>query len=450
MRIPTIQPHPPNWRCARSIADAACLAALALALPATATADPWPLDRVLEAVRRADPGVEAARQGASAERLEKKGAMTSLSPRLTLQAEALRSDDPALLFSERLRQGRFTEADFALGALNRPSVRSSLDWGLVLEQPIFNGGSELTAPALAAQHRRAADAAGAARVADRLLIAVERYVEALRATNALAADSFAEVAAMEHLRASVERFRLGQVAELDTLRAAARWAEARASMADASATCEAGLRRLSSLTGAPVGAGDLVPPPSPLDGATSPAPAERGEIRAARALAAAGRIEARRAGLSLLPSLNGRLGVRYYRPVEEGPDVRRWTGSIVMEFPLWDGTARARAWKAARARARQAAAEADLIERDLNAEADAARREITTARERVEALRAANVAREEALRLSARRYRAGLLTLGELLSADSEAARSRHEQVDADARVSLAAYRYLHAIGGLQ
>jgi len=55
-------------------------------------------------------------------------------PRLALDGGWTRSDDPALLFSQKLQQGRFTTDDFALSELNDPSPSNAWNGGVVVEQ----------------------------------------------------------------------------------------------------------------------------------------------------------------------------------------------------------------------------------------------------------------------------------------------------------------------------
>lgn len=426
------------------------------AVQAAAAADAWTLERVLDIARTQAPAIVAARAAGDAGRADARAAFSALSPRLSLEANAVRTDDPAILFTEKLWQGRFTTADFALDELNNPAAQSALDARLVLDVPIWNGGAEITAPSAARQMRAASSGLEDAAVAHSLLGAVETFVGVARARGEHAADSVALAAADEARRAAVELYRQDQVPQADTLRAAARWGEARIAWLDSSKRLAVSLARLSRLVGEEVRAADVVSA-GDGDGAgdgddsvRAGSAHERGELRAAGARARLLAIESRRAGLRLLPSLNSRASMSYYRPWDDGDAERRWTAGIAMSLPLWDGTRRAAEWKAARSRAAAAAAERDALERDLAVAAESARGDLAIARERRDVARAAHAAAEEALRLARGRYHAGLLPIGELLFADAEAARARHNDVNAASEVVLARYRYLHAIGELR
>jgi outer membrane protein len=446
------QPRPAHRIIPKAIVLAVGVAAWTV-LPQPLQAEPWTIQRVLRAVRLGDPGITAARSAGRAGRADGAAGASALSPRVTLDAGATRSDDPGLLFSQKLWQGRFTAQDFALPSFNKPPARSAWNWGVTVEQPLWNGGSEVTAPRLAAQRRRAATGMERARVADRLLYAVETFSNSVRARDALAADSTALAAALEQRRAAVERFRLGQVPELDTLRATARWAEARATWLTARKDLLLALARLSQLVGEGVAVTDLggIPDPAAIaeDAGAGTGP-ERGDLEAARARARALGIESTRATLLLLPSLNARLDYRDYRDPDSGEGDRRFLAALSVSLPIWDGLERIEKRRAARARAEEARAQAELLRRAVDLEIEDARSEASISLERRDAARIQRAASEEALRLALARYRAGLLPQTDLLAADADAARARLNGVSAEIDAVIAQYRYRHATGVLE
>lgn len=445
-------PRPARRIIPKAIALAAGVAVWAV-LPQPLQAEPWTIERVLTAARLGDPGITAARSAGRAGRADGASDASALSPRVTLDAGATRSDDPALLFSQKLWQGRFAAEDFALPSLNRPPARSAWNWGVTVEQPLWNGGTEVTAPRLAAQRRRAATGMERARVADRLLYAVETFSNSVRARDALAADSTALGSALQQRRAAVERFRLGQVPELDTLRATARWAEARATWLTARKDLLLALARLSQLVGEEVAVTDLggIPDPAALaEGAGTATGSVRGDLDAAHARARALGIEATRATLLLLPSLNAKLDYRDYRDPDSGEGDGRFLAALSVSLPIWDGLERIEKRRAARARAEEARAQAELLRRAVDLEIEDARSEASISLERRDAARMQRAASEEALRLALARYRAGLLPQTDLLAAEADAARARLNGVNAEIDAVIAQYRYRHATGVLE
>jgi outer membrane protein len=420
-----------------------------------ASAQTWTLDRVLEAARRSDPGIAAARSAGKAGRAVAAAGWSTLSPRIGVDAGWTRSDDPALLFSQKLWQGRFTAADFALPALNDPAPRNAWSWGVTAEQPLWNGGAEITAPALAAHRGRAATASARAATADRLLEAASLFVEAARARNGLDADSVSLAAAEEARRAAAERFGRGQVPELDTLRATTRWAEARVALLGSENRLRLALARLEIVVGASVPLPALGPLPDPVGlhrgaAAERPEPRRRAEYIAAREEASALGIEATRASLALLPSLNARADLRHYEDPETGESERRFFVGVTASLPVWDGLRRVQDRRAAKARADEAAARAELLLLSIGAATQDAAMESDISLLRREAALLAASSAAEALRLAQGRYRAGLLSQSDLLAVDADAARARHAGVDAEADAVLAQVRLLHARGVLE
>ena len=87
-----------------------------------------------------------------------------------------------------------------------------------LSQPLWNEGREVTSPSLSKNLQQAADAGEMAALSDRILTAVAVYVDAVRARQAVEADSVGLAAARLFHTAAVDRYRQGLVPELDTLR----------------------------------------------------------------------------------------------------------------------------------------------------------------------------------------------------------------------------------------
>jgi outer membrane protein len=456
------------------------LAILALALGAgLAAAAPWPLDRVIGAVRERDPGVRSVEAEGEAGRAEAAQGWAKLLPRVNASVGLTRGDDPAALFSQKLWQGRFTADDFALDRLNDPPPTSALQWGITADQPIWNGGREWLAIGQMGRQRRAAAAMERAGTSDRLLAAVEAWVAAVGAGQELASARTALESAGSLRGAAVERLRMGQVSEVDTLRAAARLAEARGNLLAASSHVEVALARLSRMVGERIEASDLPtggdttrvarqegvtvaasfepadwaaaagPETSVPSGLDRP-PGARPELLAAREAAASAASESRQAAMALLPSLHSRFAVTQYRPALGGGWESRWMVAVAAEMPLFDGAERWNAWRAARARARTAEADARRLELDLATDLDAARAEAAVAAERAGAARAGRVAADESSRLAGARYRAGLLPLTDVLAADAEATAARAAEIQATSGVTLARYRLLHARGELK
>jgi outer membrane protein TolC len=311
---------------------------------------------------------------------------------------------------------------------------------------------------MASHAKGEARATAQAALADALLDAVRRYVAYISARERVAADSVRLAAVRSAHAAAVERNLRGQIPNLDTLRTFAREAEGRERWLLSVRDLDLARRRLADVIGVAPADGDI-PSPAPADpdafllpeGAAADSEVVPPELGAARERANRLGLEADRASHRLLPSLNGRASVSYYRDPEAGGEAeRRWFAGLALDWPLFDGTQRWNEKKAASARADGARAELEGIRRELDAREEAARRDLEIAGPRRDAARAARQASDEALRLAVARYRAGLLPLDDLLAVDAEAAAARERHIEREADVELAGYTYLHATGRLK
>jgi outer membrane protein TolC len=82
--------------------------------------EPLTLRDAIQIALRQSPDVDAARAGVDEAKANASLARTQYVPQVNLAEDMSRGDDPVYVFGTRLRQQRFTQADFALPALNNP------------------------------------------------------------------------------------------------------------------------------------------------------------------------------------------------------------------------------------------------------------------------------------------------------------------------------------------
>src|SRR5208337_602099 len=104
-------------------------------LPAGVLAQaPLTLREAIQVALKQSPEVEAARAEGDEAKANASLARTQYLPQVSFTEDMSRGDDPVYVFGTRLRQQRFTQADFALAALNTPdpignfSTRISGGW----------------------------------------------------------------------------------------------------------------------------------------------------------------------------------------------------------------------------------------------------------------------------------------------------------------------------------
>ena len=98
-----------------------CLALLFCASDmATIAEEPLTLGQAVEQALEHNPEAAVARADGQEARAASSLARTQLLPKLNFTEDISRGDDPVYAFGTRLRQRQFTQADFALNALNSP------------------------------------------------------------------------------------------------------------------------------------------------------------------------------------------------------------------------------------------------------------------------------------------------------------------------------------------
>ena len=101
---------------------------------ASAAQEPLALRQAVNQALGQSPQAEMARADRQGAKSSAAMARSQLLPQLNFTEEISRGDDPVYAFGTRLRQREFTQADFALNALNRPqpignfSARFSGSW----------------------------------------------------------------------------------------------------------------------------------------------------------------------------------------------------------------------------------------------------------------------------------------------------------------------------------
>jgi len=396
------------------------LAALALVAPAAA-AD-LPLEAAVRAAWQRHLGLAAADAQVAAARADAAAAGAAAFPTLSVQARAVRTDEPVAAFGLRLDQGRIAMQDFVPARLNDPPALSAVGAGVTLTQPIYAGGR------ISAGHRAlgaAADAEAASRerrAQELALGVVEAYFGAQVAAEGLGYADDLLVQARETERFVQSRNRQGLALDSDVARATAFRASAEAERAAAAQRVETARSALVLLAGDDVASSPLSTsvdaPPPPL-----PAAGDRPDVRAARLRSDAARAGVDAARGALLPELAAQASLETLRTPELDSGTSWYTIGVVARWQV--GVADASRLSAARARARAADAALGWLERESRRDAEEARRAVETAAVRARSAEEAVAASESARTLRLARHRQGLLPLTDVLDAESGLAGAR-------------------------
>lgn len=414
--------------------------------PLVAQESPVSLEEARRMAAQTHPDVLVAQARAEAALRQWDASRAYRLPTVGAEFDALRTNDPVAAFGSRLRQGRFTEADFAPDRLNRPDALGDWGAGVGVEWAPLDGGA--TSAARAAEALAEAAGLGSEWVARAAAFRAElHYLESVGAESRLAAAEASAGSARENLRVMERRVEEGLATQADLLQARAASENARAQVIRAERQIRDARERLGLALGWERG---RIPVPVEQDITSLPIVGSRdsgsGLLRRPDLQASGARLEAsalrvQEAQRARLPSMEGfaRVGSHAKGPFA-GPETN-WMVGLRVRVPLYTGgalTDRIRALDAERVAAER---EHDFRIREAEVEMSEAVRALDSAHEAMDVAVAAARASGEAARLMRRRYEEELVTAGNLLAVEARAAQDAAREVDAGVHRAMAVAR---------
>jgi outer membrane protein len=403
------------------------LAGIVCLLGQALVAEPLSVQEAARLAVKQHPAAEAAEarvRGAGA-RVEQ--ARTGYLPRLGYQESWQASNNPVFVFSTLLTQRRFTEANFAIDALNRPDAIHNFQSQVGAEQMLFDGG----------QTRRAVQSArlgvGMAREQKALtemeLVAraSRAYYDALLAEEALKVAEGSQSSAEADLRRAESRREAGMATDADVLSVRVHLAAVMEQIIVRRSERDVARAALNEALGRPLDAAvELTTGLQPVAKA-----AESDEERTRRAVAS--RPEVKQAGLAVemsqtqaasarsayLPQVSARLAGEANR----GQFVKQYGGNWFAGVSLrWNisslYTSKAAIQEAVEAE-RASAAQKRQLESGIALQVRAAAAKLQAARERTATAEASVAQAAESVRITRDRYENGLATMTDLLRNES-------------------------------
>ncbi|MDO9385767.1 MAG: TolC family protein [Thiobacillus sp.] len=286
------------------------------------------------------------------------------------------------------------------------------------------------------------------------------YFSLLAARAQLAAQAEQEAALRASFDAVEMRLRGGLAARADQLRARAALSEATLARQLAErdiAKAEATLKQAAGIeqTRPLLLDWETTPPPA-LDATTllaellAEAEQQRPDLRALHAAAASARAEAERAQAARWPSLSlaANTGRTFFLEDERSPSTTYSVG-VSVSVPLFDGGRLAALARAAERDAERLQAEAESQRSQVALTVTAAYHDVRHAQDRREGVVVQFDSARESAQAAEARYRAGVGSLLELLTAQADLARARQARAQADSDWLAAFSRLNHALGRL-
>jgi outer membrane protein TolC len=367
-------------------------------------------------------------------------ARSFLMPHLSFSETATRGDDPVYVFGTKLRQSRFTNADFALNQLNTPlpfgnfSTRFGGSWNLFDSFASWHGINQAKQMSEAAGHQLdRADQEIVFRV-------VSSYYDVLLAAKQLEVAEQSAKTANSIMESSQARFDSGLTVESDLLTAKVRMAARQQEVIRARNTLEVARAQLNTAMGVPIdssfqtteGLAERTLPAPVLGEVEKQALASRPDLNRIASEEAAQRQSVSVAKSAFGPRVNAFAGWEMDNPtLLAGGGGNNWLGGIEVQIDIFQGGAK-------RAElSRQRALEEKVVAMK-QASSDAVRLEVRRAyyetdanRQQIEVARAATAQAQESLRINHDRYESGLTTITDLLGAEDAARRSQTDYWEA-------------------
>ena len=361
-------------------------------------------------------------------------ARAALMPRLMFSEVATRGNDPVYVFGSKLRQQRFTTADFALNKLNTPlpfgnfSTRFGGTWNLFDSFASWHGVNRAKQLDEAAGHQlKRTDQEIVFRV-------VESYYGALLAAKQLEVSEQSAKTAQSILERSRARFESGLVVESDLLTAKVRMAARQQEFIRDRNNLDLARAQLSNAMGMPVDA--LFQPAEALAERALPIPGlpeiekqaltNRPDLKRIESEEAAQQQSVAMAKSSFGPRVNAFAGWELDNPTfVAGGGGNNWLGGVEVQFDIFQGGAKRAELSRERALQERVTAMKQVASDGVRLEVRRAYYNLDSARQEVEVARAAIAQAQESLRINQNRYDGGLTTITDLLGAEEATHRSQ-------------------------
>jgi len=401
------------------------------------------------------PEAEIARAGSADAKAAASMARTQFLPQLGFTEDLSRGDDPVYAFGTRLRQGRFTQADFALNSLNHPqaignfSSRFSGQW---MAFDSFKMQKEIHRADLFRE-----SAASSAKAVDQQIVfrVVGAYQQVLFAQREIAVAEHEQETAAALLASTEDHVKAGLAVESDEMSAQVNVAARKEELIAAQGDLELAWAALREAMGSPeLKATEL----KPIEPHTFPQGVLEEEISTAAKrrpdLTALG--QAQSAQASAVGAAKSDFGPRVsaYGNWEDdhssfgGAGGRNWVAGIQISVDILPAGKRAQLARETAAK-QKIDAQMAAMQQHLRFEVSQAHIHRQTAALQVETARAAMEQSAESLRILKNRYDAGLATMTDLLRAEDAERQSQTNYWHAVYGNAMAYTELLYATGTL-
>jgi outer membrane protein len=430
-------------------ASSVLIALLVFSVPALLLAQqaqqpsPLTLQQAVNISLEKNPERKAALADTRAASADVKEARSILLPHVTFSETATRSNDPVSVFGSKLRQQRFTTANFALNVLNTPTPFGNFATRFGGTWNLFDSFGSWRAVNRA---ERVKDAAGhqLERTDQEIIFrVVDSYYGVLLAKKQLEVAEQSMKTAQAILDRSKDRFESGVVVESDLLSARVRLAARKQELIRAQNNLALARAQLSISMGVSAenefGPAEALAernlPATTLEEAEKKAMEMRPDLKRIRSEEAAQQQSVSIAKSSFGPRVNAFAGWEADNPtLLAGGGGNNWSAGIEVQFDLFQGGAKRARLSHERAIQEKVIAVREMATDATRLEVRRAYYDLDSARQQVEVARATIAEAQESLRINQNRYDSGLSTITDLLAAEEAARRSQTDYWEAICR----------------
>jgi TolC family type I secretion outer membrane protein len=431
------------------------LLAIPLSVSVVAAQTPAPAAQELtfaDAVRVAlekNPTVQAANAYSKAVHEGIAEAKAGRLPRLDFTEGFTRGNNPVYVFGGLLTERQFTTADFGLNFLNTPPPLDIFRTQASAALPLYDAGQTGLRIKDAKLSAQAAGESGQRTRQEVIFSVVKAYTDELLAKENVRVADAAVKAAQSDLDRAQARQEEGQAVPSDLLSARVQLAQTQQDLLQAKNAVDLAQAALNVAMGLPEDASTAIA------SGLKESQFEAGALTERQALALKNRPDLLEAGVGVQRAKNGEHMARAeFLPTlnafgswEEDNETfltrggNNWTAGVSLNVNIFDGGANRARLAAARYRQTQAQAQAAQLTAAVKLQVREAYLNLTTAQQRLNVSRQAQVEAEESLRIVQNRYDAGLATITDLLQVETAHTSAQKNYLNAlfDYRLSYAA-----------
>jgi outer membrane protein TolC len=414
---------------------ASCIPYIALAQE-THEASSLTLKQAVAIALENNPQRKAALADTKAAAADANQARSFLFPHVTFSETATRGNDPVYVFGSRLRQQRFTAADFALNSLNTPTPLNNFSSRFGGTWNLFDSFASWRGINRAERHKEAAERQLERADQEVVFGVINAYEAVLLAKKELEVAVQATKTAEAILDRSTARVESGVAVESDLLNAQVRHAARKAELIRARNNLSLARAELSQVMG--ISTDREVEPTETLGERSLPAKLlEELEKQALETRPDLKRVQSEEAGQKQSVSIaKSAFGPRVNAFADweadnptfvSGGGGNNWVAGIEIQVDLFQGGARRAKLQHEQALQEKVAALKEATRDAIRLEVRRAYYDVDTARQQVEVAKAAIAQAQESLRIIQNRYDSGVSTITDLLSAEEAASRSQAE-----------------------